>query len=262
MNEPVNINIAGTTRNVSELLDSLLYLNSSRYAQIPIEVSGSDIGAVELRLTAGLLIPMRLRFEGQELSSVTGLDRIRVSLRAANAGSVSNAYQAVSFNAEGTAVLGSVSPGEYRIQMGTPSPEMYLKEATFDRSDVLNRPWEITNQSSGTLNIVFSNKGGQIEGSLVDATSQPVRGSPVILIPDQGRDRTELYKTATTDQNGRFTLRGITPGGYRAYAWEVIEANAWYDREVLSQYEAQGKPIRIQEASKETVELKIIPAPK
>ena len=118
-------------------------------------------------------------------------------------------------------MLGSVSPGEYRIQMAPPSPEMYLKEATFDRTDVLNRPWEITNQTSGTLNIVFSNKGGQIEGSLVDAQSQPVRGSQVILIPDQDRDRPELYKTATTDQNGRFTLRGIAPGGYRAYAWKL-----------------------------------------
>ena len=80
--------------------------------------------------------------------------------------------------------------------------------------------------------------------------------------PDQGRDRPELYKTATTDQNGRFVMRGITPGGYRAYSWEAIEANAWYDHEVLSQNEAQCKPIRIQESSKETVDLKIIPAPK
>jgi hypothetical protein len=259
MSEPINVNVAGTARNVEELLDSM-YMNSSRYAQIPIEVTGTDIESVELKLTAGLSIPMRLRFEGQDLSSVTGLDRIRVNLRPANAGGSSNAYQALSFNAEGTAILGSVSPGEYRIQMAAPSPEMYLKEVTFERTDVLNRPWEITSQTSGTLNIVFSNKGGQVEGSLVDAKSQPVRGSPVILIPDQGRDRPELYKTATTDQNGRFTLRGITPGGYRAYAWEAIEANAWYDREILSQYEALAKPIRIQESSKESVDLKIIPA--
>jgi len=262
MNEPINLNVAGTARTAMELLDSVM-MNSSRYAQIPIEVSGSDIEGVELRLTAGLSIPMRLRIEGQELSSFTGLDRIRVNLRPANAGSTySNAYQAVSFNAEGTAVLGSVSPGEYRIQVSAPSPDMYLKEATFERTDVLNRPWEITNQTSGTLNIVFSNKGGQIEGNLVDAQSQPVRGSQVILIPDLDRDRPELYKTATTDQNGHFTMRGITPGGYRAYAWEAIEANAWYDREVLAQYEAQGKPIRILESSKEPADLKLIPAPK
>jgi len=50
----------------------------------------------------------------------------------------------------------------------------------------------------------------------------------------------ELYKTATTDQNGHFTVRGITPGGYRAYAWEVIEANAGHDRDVLYYIEPRG----------------------
>ena len=175
---------------------------------------------------------------------------------------VSSPYQAISFNAEGAALLGNMSPGEYRVQANPPSPEMYLKEAVFDRMDVLNRPWEITSQTSGTLSIVVSNKGGQIEGSLVDAWSQPVRGNQVVLIPDQRPDRSELYKVATTDQNGRFTFRGIAPGGYRVYAWESIEANAWYDGDVLSQYQALSRPIRIQESAKESVDLKIIPAPK
>lgn len=35
-----------------------------------------------------------------------------------------------------------------------------------------------------------------------------------------------------------------------------------YDREILAQYESQGKPIRIQESSKEMADLRIIPAPK
>jgi hypothetical protein len=139
---------------------------------------------------------------------------------------------------------------------------MYLKEVLFEQGDVLTRPWEIGSQTSGTLSILFSNKGGQIDGTLSDALSQSVRGNQVVLIPDQGRDRPELYKTATTDANGKFTFRGIAPGGYRVYAWESIEANAWYDREILSQYEAQGTPIRVQESAKEIVPLKIIAAPK
>ena len=89
-----------------------------------------------------------------------------------------------------------------------------------------------------------------------------MRGSQVVLIPDQRTDRSELYKVATTDQNGRFTFRGLAPGGYRLYAWESIEANAWYDGDVLSQYQALGRPVRIQESAKEAVDLKIIPAPK
>jgi hypothetical protein len=260
LSEPVNLNIAGTARTAAELLDSVL-MGSSRTAQIPIEVTGSDIDGIVLNLTPGLSIPMRVQFEGQDLSAVTGLDRVRVNLRPTVPGS-NTPYQAISFNAQGTAILGNVSPGEYRVQVNAPSPEMYLKEVLFERTDVLNRSWEINDQTSGTLNILFSNKGGQIEGTLSDALSQPVRGNQVVLVPDQGRDRPELYKTATTDANGKFTFRGITPGGYRAYAWESIEANAWYDRDILSQYEGQGTPIRIQESAKEPVTLRIIAAPK
>jgi hypothetical protein len=260
MTETVNLNISGTARNAMEVLDSMM-MNNNRSTQAPIDMIGSDIEGVVLTLTAGLTIPLRLQFEGQELSSVTGLENVRVNLRATTPG-VPVPYQAISFNTEGAASLPGVSPGEYRVQSFPPSPEMYLKEVLFERVDVLNRPWEVTSQSSGTLTIVFSNKGGLVEGVLTDVLSQPVRGNQVVLIPDQGRDRSELYKTALSDQNGRFTFRGIAPGGYRVYAWEAIEANAWYDRDLLSQYEALGKPVRIQESSKETVDLKIIPAPK
>ena len=44
-----------------------------------------------------------------------------------------------------------------------------------------------------------------------------------------------------TDQEGRFTLRGITPGDYRIFAWEDIEPFAYFDAAVVKQYEAAGK---------------------
>jgi len=106
---------------------------------------------------------------------------------------------------------------------------------------------------------VLSPKPGLIEGNLVNALSQPVPGNQVVLIPDQGRDRPELFKSAQTDANGHFIIRGVYPGGYRLYSWEALEANSYYDRDVLSQYESQGKSVRIQEGSKETVDLKLIP---
>jgi hypothetical protein len=260
LNQPVNVNVAGTARTAMELVDSLL-IGSSRSTQIPIEVGNSDIEGVTLTLSPGLSIPAYVQFEGQELSSVTGLDRVRVNLRPTTTGAPAP-YQALSFNAEGATTLTNVSPGEYRVQASPPSPEMYLKEVLFDRQDVLTRPWEITSQTSGALTLIFSNKGGQIQGNLVDTLSQPVRGSQVVLIPDQGRDRPELYKTSPTDQNGRFTFRGIAPGGYRLFAWEVIEANSWYDREVLAEYESRSTPVRVKESTTETVDLKIIAAPK
>ena len=218
LNEPINLNVAGTARTAMELLDSVL-MNSSRYAQIQSKCRRGYRGR---RADLTLDCPSRC-VSGSKDRIVFGYRtrQVRVNLRPANAGGSSNAYQAISFNAEGTAILGSVS-GEYRIQMGAPSPEMYLKEATFERIDVLNKPWEITSQSSGTLNIVFSNKAGQIEGSLVDAQSQPVRGSQVILIRIWAASP-ELYKTAPPPKRSLYAARnysrrlpGLCLGSYRS----------------------------------------------
>jgi hypothetical protein len=58
----------------------------------------------------------------------------------------------------------------------------------------------------------------------------------------------------------RFTLRGISPGEYKLYAWEEIEQGAYEDPEFLRPYEKKGKDVRVDEASKTTLELTLIPA--
>ena len=112
------------------------------------------------------------------------------------------------------------------------------------------------------LNIVLSSQPGQIDGTVVNEQSQPVRGFQTVLIPDRFRDRTELYKTAVTDENGHFTIRGITPGEYKLFAWEAIEQFAYFDSDFLRQFEQKGKPVSISESSKVTAEVKVIPADK
>ena len=44
-----------------------------------------------------------------------------------------------------------------------------------------------------------------------------------MLIPDIQRERRDLYVRATTDKDGRFSIRGIPPGNYKVFAWENIE---------------------------------------
>jgi hypothetical protein len=137
---------------------------------------------------------------------------------------------------------------------------MYIKDARLDSTDVLNQPWVVSGPVSGTLSIVLANGAGQLEGNVVNDKSEPVRGIQAVLIPDRSRDRIELYKTATTDQNGHFTMRGIQPGNYKVFAWESIEQYSYYDAEVLLPFEQKGKPVSITESSKATTEVKLIPA--
>ena len=260
LDEPINPNAVANVRTASELLDRVLTSRVS--AQVPIDVVGGDVNDVAVTLTPGISIQVQLTVEGQELNSVGGYDRIRVNLRPTVQG-IPVPFQRSAFGPDGIGALNNIQPGEYRVEAALGAlPDLYLKEARFERMDVLSSPWQITSGTTGTLTLVLSNRAGQVDGSLTDSFSQPVPGTQVLLIPDQPRDRPELFKTAVTDQNGRFTFRGIAPGNYKAFSWESIEPNSWYDRELLSQYEQQGRQVRVQEGSKETVDVRIIPAPK
>jgi hypothetical protein len=161
--------------------------------------------------------------------------------------------------ADGTFSLTKITPGNYRLVVNGLDPTMYIKDAHIDRTDVL-QGIAIGNRVDGALEIVLSTNAGQFDGTIVDAAGKPVSGVQAVLIPDRLRNRSDLFKTATSGANGRFTMRGITPGDYKLFAWEDIEPFSYFDSDVLRPFEALGKTVRIQENSRETAEVKIIPA--
>jgi hypothetical protein len=69
-------------------------------------------------------------------------------------------------------------------------------------------------------------------------------------------------KTVRTDQNGRFVIPDIRPGDYKLYAWESIEPNAWFDEDLLRNYQQYARPVHLGELSHQTVDARLIPANK
>ena len=77
---------------------------------------------------------------------------------------------------------------------------------------------------------------------------------------DASRRRSGCENIRRSDQSGRFTLKGIAPGDYKLFAWEQIEAGAYQDPDFLKPFENRGESINIREGSRETRQLKAIPA--
>jgi hypothetical protein len=88
----------------------------------------------------------------------------------------------------------------------------------------------------------------------------PVAGVQAVLIPDRNRDRPELFKAATTDQTGHFTIRTIPPGDYKLFAWAALESFGYYDLDLVKKSESLGKPVHVIESSKQTMDIKVIPS--
>src|SRR4030095_16245835 len=113
---------------------------------------------------------------------------------------------------------------------------------------------------SGSLEVLLSPNGGQLDGTIVDYDQKPQRGIQTVLIPDRLRDRRGLYRTAATDQNGHFVIRTVAPGDYKLFAWEDLEPFAYNDPDILRKYEERGTAVKIAESSKMNVEVNVIPA--
>jgi len=233
---------------------------SGASTQIAFEMNAEDVNGVLLVLKKGATIPARISIEGIELTSIKGWEDIRMTL--APEDSSPNWRRSSRPTADGMERIENVTPGQYRVDLEfPPAANLYVKEILYGRSDALTTPIEINDQTPGAITVLLSPNGGQVEGRLTDAQSQPVSGVDVMLIPDD-RERSRLYRTATTDRDGRFTFRAIAPGSYKLFSWEDLDSGEYYNKQVLSKYEADGRPVRIQESLKQSVDVKIIPAPK
>jgi len=242
--------------------EALAVLTSMNTARIPVDVLGSDIDNLALNVGPGFAVEGRVRIEGGQPSNQNDLQRIGVTLQSTSGvGGLLALIQggAIRPAGDGTISIPRITSGDYRLVVSGLGPNLYLKEARFGQNDAMNGI-TISDPVNGTLEVVLRMNPGQVTGIVSDAMLKPVRGIQAVLVPEQARNRQDLYKTATTDQEGRFTFRGVTPGDYRVFAWEDIEPFAYFDPAVVMQYEAAGKLIHVRESSEESAEVKLIPA--
>jgi hypothetical protein len=94
---------------------------------------------------------------------------------------------------------------------------------------------------------------------LTFAMMQAAAGMTMVLIPDAVRERVDLYRTATADQAGRFTVRSIAPGDYKLFAWQDLEPNGYFDADLLRPSEMSGKPVHVDESSKLSINAQVVP---
>jgi hypothetical protein len=95
---------------------------------------------------------------------------------------------------------------------------------------------------------------------VVRSEDKPWPGASVTLLPEpmQLERLRLLQKTSNSDQNGRFTLKGVAPGEYRLYAWQEFFPISELDADQLKTYESNSVRIKVGEGAREQVELKLV----
>ena len=156
-----------------------------------------------------------------------------------------------------------VNPGAYVVQVygGEGQGSFFLKSVKLGERNIETG---FTASGSATLDLVVSSKGGIVEGAVVEKNvdnDQPVANATVVAVPEEKyRKLSDRFGIGSTDQHGRFTIRGLAPGSYTLYAWQDLEEGVWRDADFLKSQEANGKTVKVEEGSHQQVELKLSPA--
>lgn len=231
------------------------------HAQRELDVGNTDIDGVTITISRGTDIPGHLSWEGAPASDSQDL-YIRLQPLEEN----EMRFLGQTPKQDGTFQFKNVPEGTYRpvVSLRGPEGNFYLKSARYGTASVTEAGITVQPGADSSLELILSSRAAHLDGVILNADSLPAFGVHVALIPDPPhRSAKERYKSAVTDQNGKFSMLGITPGDYKLFSWDSVEESDWYDAdwldpEWLKPYETKGESVHLEEGDQKSVNLTLI----
>jgi hypothetical protein len=165
------------------------------------------------------------------------------------------------FSANGEFIFRTVQQGDFfPVVTGIPA-NSYTKSIRMGTKDLMLAPLHVDGPVDGRMEVVVGTDAGTLGGRVLDERSEPSVNVKVALVPDEPlRRRWDLYKSATTDQSGSFTIKMVAPGDYKIFAWEQADDNIWTMSDFLREDEGRGRAVHIGSSANEKMDISVIPA--
>ena len=234
-----------------------LDVEGKTYAAVqPVDLTGGDIEGLALKLRPAVDITGVADLDGRPAA---GLKVQLVSPDNGNGPAFNRGrFNRGRFDAEeaevaqdGKFILKNVTPGVWDINVQPVPKGGYLKAMLLGTADVLRGEMTIGTETPPPMRISVSSKAGEVSGKIEGAHK-----GVVLLAPDgASADVMSFYERVTADDEGRFVVRGITPGSYKLYAFTRLRRQAWSDPNFLTPFHERGVAVEIKEGDKQTVDI-------
>lgn len=238
----------------------------SLFATFRVRVEGHDIGNVEMMLVPGA------RLEGQVLVEATKTPKspqvlagVRVRAPFVDGSAFGDALTGV-VGADGSYAIRGVMTGSHMVTLEGLSWPWVLKSVTWRGQDITDTG--IVAESRETysdVRLTITDAASEIAGLVRDSTGAAVADATVLVIPASPQFWTRTsrrFRLLHSDASGRYAVRGLPPGEYRAVASVEIDDSEAYRREMLQELSTIGLPISVTGVEASTVDLTITPAPR
>jgi Carboxypeptidase regulatory-like domain len=224
--------------------------------QEDVDVVNADVNGLTLVIGPGVDIPGQLLWDGKP--SLEG-ERTSIYLAPEESGVIRWGGSEAHVDEKSQFTLKEVPQGSFRINVNGISKDCYIKEVQFGENVLPDRVLHAKRGVSGELRITISSKGARLQGIATNDESLPIAGVWVVAVPEESkRSLRYLYKAVTTDQYGRYDLRGLVPGKYEIFAWDGVASGEWEDPEFLKTNEAKAVTVEVSDSDKKSTDLQLI----
>ena len=257
------------------LMAQVIRNSQTLYARESIYVANQSVTDIIMRIPAAVNVFGRVRVSGQEPQTPTQqehqqtqqqsppqgafrMESLRILLYPAEGFGLGALPQATA-QADGSFVLRNVVPDKFQVRVSGTPPGWYLKSILIGGRE--SPDGTVVLAGGGNMEIVFAMDAAEVTGNVVDTDDKPVSGAVIAVVPEDPskQGRIDLFRGATSDQNGQFQIGGLVAGSYKIFAWEQLESGAEEDAEFRRPFESKAKSVSLSENGRETVKVKAIP---
>jgi len=252
------------------------------FGRVSVDVAAANIENVNIAVHQGVDVKGKVTLDGKGMPAA-----VRVTLLPDDNSSLyTNFFQLIStwapfLDTDGSFTLPLIPEARYRVRVGlttgptrAPSPNAqgqlpptpvpiaanaYVADVMQSGRSVYDTGFTVGTEAIAPIEIVIRSDGGAGEGTVSSVDGKPAPNTTVVLVPEASRRRNSaLYKVATSDDRGRFSIPRVPPGTFKAFAWYDVAPGAYENAPFLDRYEARGVIVKAVAGSGVRVELTAI----
>jgi hypothetical protein len=233
---------------VYDLYTSYLDQTIGRYftSRTPIDVREEDVTGLSIAIAPGGTLDAQVVVEGGADPPVK-VDSLRLEFRTID--TTPRLFAAFnsgrSLDATGRVVLNNMAEARYRFTLRGLPADAYVADIRQSGRSVYDEG-VVIGQQPEPVRIIVRTDGGTSAGS-VERSGKGVANATVVLVPPVDRRKNpHLFRSATTGEDGGFSIRGVMPGVYTILAFQSPPAGEpWLDSDFLARYFQRVRSIRI-----------------
>jgi hypothetical protein len=228
-------------------------------SRTPIDVLDQDVTGLAIAISPGGTLETQVVVDDGAVPSIR-LDSLELDFRTTDttpgAANLFNSGQKL--DAAGRVVLRNLPEARYRFELRGLPAHAYIADIQQSGRSVYDED-VVVGQRLESVRISVRTDSGTVAGS-VEGSGKGVPRATVILVPPATRRKNpQLFRTATTNEEGGFSMGGVMPGVYKILALRSLPpGEPWLNETFLAPFLQRAQELRIEARSTVPVRVELI----